>query len=173
MANAGNLSPDEILIRYSDLIVKECLSVTYQQFLRSKDGMEGECVKITDEFQQVLSQKEADYIVCLISITYNNYGYFEYYDDPVYFIIPVDVVNTRPIVSDKAVLWGICGGFDTLEMSTGALETLPTLATAKVQFIKIQNISEGSRFRRYFYGYETLTEVCGSKPIAGSYLSSI
>lgn len=137
LANAGDMTIYDFLLRYPDLIVKECSSVTYQQLMRSIDGMEGECVKITGEFQQVLSQNDngLDCIVGLINITYVNDGYFEYYDDPVYFMIPVGAVSTRPVVGDIATLWGICNGFDTFEMTTGGLQTLPTLATAKVQFL--------------------------------------
>ncbi len=137
MANEEGMTYYDFLLKYTDLIVSECETVTYQQLMRSIDGMEGECAKVTGEFSQVLSQNVdgLNCIVGLINITYVNDGYYQYYDDPVYFMIPVEAVSTRPVVGDKATLWGICDGFDTFEMASGALETLPTLATAKVQFL--------------------------------------
>lgn len=137
LANEKDMNLYYFLLKYSDLIVKESSTVTYQQLMRSKDGMKGECVKITGEISQVVSNNEngLECIVGLINITHVNDGYFDYYDDPVYFVIPVDAVSVRPVVGDKATMWGICNGFFNFEMSTGALDTLPTLATAKVQFL--------------------------------------
>lgn len=137
LANENDMNLYYFLLKYSDLIEKESQSVTYQQLMRSKDGLKGDCVKITGEISQVVSDNDngLECIVGLINITHVKNGYYDYYDDSVYFVIPVDAVSVRPVVGDKATMWGICNGFYNFEMSNGALDTLPTLATCKVQFL--------------------------------------
>lgn len=135
-------APDEYLTygdyvrKYRDDIVSGAKSVTYQQLARSTDGMMDEYIKITGQITQVMDhiQDGDNYYAGLIYITYQEDDFFAYYDDPVLYYIPKEILNVRPLEDDIVTIWGLSSGLVAYEAVLGNTNTVPSIVAAKVQF---------------------------------------
>lgn len=108
--------------------------VTYQQLARDTNGMFNKNIIVKGEVAQVMDLDDESWYEGLISITYHNDDYFDYYDDNIYFIIPKNYVSQRILDGDILTLTGKSAGLYTYENAFGASLTVPCITAVKAEF---------------------------------------
>ena len=129
---ASTRSPEEVLDEWRADVINNSVSVTYDALARSTDAMEGSCIKVTGEIQQVL---EYDTLYQgLISITYYDDPYFPYYTDNVFFTAPKKYFEVRLLEGDIVTFYGISEGLFTYISVMNLQTTLPSMSVVEVDF---------------------------------------
>lgn len=105
--------------------------VSYESLSRDTNGMKGKFIKVKGEITQ-LAEDDTTY-QGRIAITYND-GYLSYYSDNILFVLPKNIMNSRPLEGDIVTLCGQSQGLVTYTSVMGSDITVPCIYVDDLSF---------------------------------------
>lgn len=109
-----------------------CISVSYEEFARDKNALEGQKLTFTGEVIQVLDDTYR------INITKDDFGY----SDTIIFEIDSDKLSEKILEGDVVTIWGESRGFISYESTFNEIITVPHIRAVYIE----NNVQTSNRY---------------------------